>query len=509
MSTPAKDPNTQHGNCEACDNTDADINYVQCDACDSWWHFSCANVTDSVSDRAWICSKCMDETPPNAPAPRNTFSNSSRLQRDLALLKQRQELERQRMEHELQMKFLDEQLKLLDNHEDGRLVAGSANSNPEPELDAVGGQTDPPAAYHPVNSRNLEDTVRNLETLLERCQLQSGPTNQQMEQIKYQLQQCKSQLAWNPAGWNISPSVGQHRYDFPNPSGTAQETGNQPRNLGAYKKTYTSEVGGPGKSSCNESGLPNKMYGDNVPHKSTMIPPDTNRTDNSEQQNNCPDFGQLPFDRRQEQRIPFAHNQQQRVPFARSMDRNVQHSSWDEWYNRQQQQQQQRQEVDARQFGPSSQQLAARQSLARDLPQFSGDPSDWPIFISNYEYTTASCGYTDGENMLRLQRCLKGPALETVRSRLVLPAAVPQVIEALRMRYGRPELLINALLEKVRTIPAPKPDRLEGLIEYGMAVQALCDHIEAANEHAHLSNPMLLQELVGKLPADQKLMWAG
>ncbi|XP_062557575.1 uncharacterized protein LOC134222446 [Armigeres subalbatus] len=76
-------------------------------------------------------------------------------------------------------------------------------------------------------------------------------------------------------------------------------------------------------------------------------------------------------------------------------------------------------------------------------------------------------------------------------------------------RDGRPELLINALLEKVRRIPAPKPEKLEGLIEYGLAVQTLCDHIEAANEHAHLSNPMLLQELVSKLPSDQKLMWAG
>ncbi|XP_058827946.1 uncharacterized protein LOC131687873 [Topomyia yanbarensis] len=111
--------------------------------------------------------------------------------------------------------------------------------------------------------------------------------------------------------------------------------------------------------------------------------------------------------------------------------------------------------------------------------------------------------------MLRLQRCLSGPALETVRSRLVLPAAVPQVIETLRMRFGRPELLINALLRKVRDIPAPRSDRLEGLIDFGMAVQALCDHIEAANERAHLSNPSLLQELVAKLPADQRMMWAG
>ncbi|XP_058811098.1 uncharacterized protein LOC131675993 [Topomyia yanbarensis] len=159
--------------------------------------------------------------------------------------------------------------------------------------------------------------------------------------------------------------------------------------------------------------------------------------------------------------------------------------------------------------GPTQQQLSARQSLARDLPSFSGDPSEWPIFISNYNYTTEACGYTHGENLIRLQRCLKGHALDTVRSRLVLPGAVPHIIETLRMRFGRPEVLINSLLLKVRSFSAPRADRLESLIEYGMAIQALCDHIEAADEHAHLSNPMLLQELIGKLPADQKLMWAG
>ncbi|XP_062710698.1 uncharacterized protein LOC109430659 [Aedes albopictus] len=158
---------------------------------------------------------------------------------------------------------------------------------------------------------------------------------------------------------------------------------------------------------------------------------------------------------------------------------------------------------------PTQQQLTSRQSLARDLPTFSGDPAEWPIFISNFEYTTRTCGYTNGENMVRLQRCLRGRALESVRSRLVFPTAVPQVIETLRMRYGRPELLINVLLQKVKAMPSIRGDKLEALIEFGMAVQELCDHIEAADERAHLSNPTLLQELIGKLPADQKLMWAG
>ncbi|XP_053691455.1 mitogen-activated protein kinase 7-like [Sabethes cyaneus] len=38
-------------------------------------------------------------------------------------------------------------------------------------------------------------------------------------------------------------------------------------------------------------------------------------------------------------------------------------------------------------------QIAARQVLGKDLPVFSGSPEEWPIFISNFEQSTATCGY--------------------------------------------------------------------------------------------------------------------
>ncbi|XP_055633876.1 uncharacterized protein LOC129774196 [Toxorhynchites rutilus septentrionalis] len=158
---------------------------------------------------------------------------------------------------------------------------------------------------------------------------------------------------------------------------------------------------------------------------------------------------------------------------------------------------------------PTPQQLAARHVLPRELPTFSGNPADWPVFISNYKYTTEACGYSDGENMIRLQRCLKGAAWESVQSRLILPASIPQVIEALRMRYGRAELLIESLIDKTKSAPSPRSDRLETLIEFGMMVQALCDHIIAADLPEHLANPTLLKDLVTKLPADCKMQWAG
>lgn len=153
-------------------------------------------------------------------------------------------------------------------------------------------------------------------------------------------------------------------------------------------------------------------------------------------------------------------------------------------------------------------QIAARQVTGKDLPIFSGNPEDWPMFIRTYEETTKACGFSDVENLVRLQKCLRGIALETVRSRLMMPAGVSHVIKTLQMRFGRPELIIRSLLERIRRVSAPKPERLDTLIDFGLAVENLVVHLQAAKQENHLTNPVLLQELVMKLPAQLRLDWA-
>lgn len=80
----------------------------------------------------------------------------------------------------------------------------------------------------------------------------------------------------------------------------------------------------------------------------------------------------------------------------------------------------------------SSQQIAARQVVGKDLPTFNGNPTDWSMFITSFEQSTAACGFSNAENLVRLQRCLTGHAREAVRSRLLLPANVPHVVDTLR-----------------------------------------------------------------------------
>ena len=73
--------------------------------------------------------------------------------------------------------------------------------------------------------------------------------------------------------------------------------------------------------------------------------------------------------------------------------------------------------------------------------------------------------------------------------------------------YGRPALVVKELLNQARRTEAPKPEHLESLITYGMAVQQLCDQLVMAEQEDHLNNPMLLEELAEKLPASRRLEW--
>lgn len=153
-------------------------------------------------------------------------------------------------------------------------------------------------------------------------------------------------------------------------------------------------------------------------------------------------------------------------------------------------------------------QLAARHVVARDLPVFSGDPEEWPMFSSTYESTTRMCGYTDDENMIRLRNCLKGDAYATVRSFLLHPSTVHRAMDALKLRFGQPQFVIHSLRDKLLAMPPLKADSMNKMIDFALAVQNLEATIAACGRKEYTRDVSLLNELVGKLPASMKLEWA-
>ena len=163
--------------------------------------------------------------------------------------------------------------------------------------------------------------------------------------------------------------------------------------------------------------------------------------------------------------------------------------------------------AETRRRGLTEDQVVARQIYPKKLPTFRGSTKEWLVFISCYNDSTEACGFTDRENIIRLEECLQGSARDAVLSKLNTPKAAPLVIKTLERLYGRPALIVKELLNQARQTEAPKPEHLESLITYGMAVQQLCDQLVTADLEDHLNNPILLEELAEKLPATRRLEW--
>ncbi|XP_065180445.1 uncharacterized protein LOC135811008 [Sycon ciliatum] len=151
--------------------------------------------------------------------------------------------------------------------------------------------------------------------------------------------------------------------------------------------------------------------------------------------------------------------------------------------------------------------MMARQSATKDLPAFNGDPTAWPMFNRTFTASTAECGFSNQENMTRLQRALKGKALDSVKSMLVVPDNIDRVMHTLQMRFGQPDHVVQSMIAQVKTMPKLRDDDFEQLIDLANSVSNLVSTMELLKSTGHLANPQLRQEIVQKLPSSLTRQW--
>uniref|UniRef100_A0A182S0D3 Peptidase A2 domain-containing protein n=1 Tax=Anopheles funestus TaxID=62324 RepID=A0A182S0D3_ANOFN len=152
-------------------------------------------------------------------------------------------------------------------------------------------------------------------------------------------------------------------------------------------------------------------------------------------------------------------------------------------------------------------QFAARKVVNKKLPKYRGEPDRWPLFYSSYINSSKACGYSNIENLTRLIECLEGEAMEAVQGYLIRPESVPEAIEVLKELFGSPGKVLKSLLHQVRQLPAPTEKNLESFIKFSLKVKQLNEHITACELTEHADNPLLVEELVIKLPISDQREW--
>ncbi|KAG5866035.1 hypothetical protein JTB14_005248 [Gonioctena quinquepunctata] len=151
--------------------------------------------------------------------------------------------------------------------------------------------------------------------------------------------------------------------------------------------------------------------------------------------------------------------------------------------------------------------VSGRNQFDRDLSIFDGKPEDWPLFISQFHRKTRMYQYSEDEVMLKLQKCLKGEALEAVRSLLLHPKNISCVIDTLVMRFGRPEYIIASMISKTQNLQYLRDGDFNSFIKFSCHINNLVATLEQFEASNHLENPFLLEQLVSKIPNSMKLQW--
>ncbi|XP_036334843.1 uncharacterized protein LOC118745501 [Rhagoletis pomonella] len=153
--------------------------------------------------------------------------------------------------------------------------------------------------------------------------------------------------------------------------------------------------------------------------------------------------------------------------------------------------------------------LAASESVTKlyDLPIFSGNSDEWPLFLANFKDTTQAFRYSNRQNLMSLHKCLVGRAKETVASMLIFPEDVRNAIAELEFHFGRPDLLVRSQLNKIQQFPNIGENKAEQIISFSTKTRNIVAFLTSAKCEHHLANTTLLEQLVTKLPPSKQYEW--
>ncbi|KAG5886276.1 hypothetical protein JTB14_002770 [Gonioctena quinquepunctata] len=139
--------------------------------------------------------------------------------------------------------------------------------------------------------------------------------------------------------------------------------------------------------------------------------------------------------------------------------------------------------------------ITKTQIIDKDFPILCGNPEEWPLFYEQYERVCKMCSFSQEEIMIKLTKCLRGEAKSAVAGMLLASENVPMVKETLKMRFSRPDVIIEVLIAKINCIPYMKERSIEKLIKFSNGGKNLVETMKSLKSVGHMNNPQLLKDL--------------
>ena len=142
------------------------------------------------------------------------------------------------------------------------------------------------------------------------------------------------------------------------------------------------------------------------------------------------------------------------------------------------------------------------------LAQYSGDPLQWHEWFGQFKSAIDAAPLTDDVKLTYLKTLVTGKAKTAISEFAYCGAMYRDALKTLEQKFGQPQTVVTAYLDKLSNFPPVKMHNSESIISYSATICSLVGVFRSLNYLQDLSSASLLGQAVQKLPPNMKEAWS-
>ena len=141
------------------------------------------------------------------------------------------------------------------------------------------------------------------------------------------------------------------------------------------------------------------------------------------------------------------------------------------------------------------------------LAQYNGDPLLWHEWIGQFKIAIDSQNLSDAAKLTYLKTLLTGRAKKSIEQFAYSGALYNDAMKVLERKFGQPQAVVGAHLDKLNNYPPLKMHNSENVIAFASVISSLVGVFQSLSYDADLRSSSLLNQVVQKLPPNLKESW--
>ena len=142
------------------------------------------------------------------------------------------------------------------------------------------------------------------------------------------------------------------------------------------------------------------------------------------------------------------------------------------------------------------------------LSEYNGDPIHWHEWFGQFKSAMDSAQLSDDVKLTYLKTLVTGKAKVAIAEFAYCGAMYKDALKTLERKFGQPQAVVTAYVDKLANIPPVKMHNSESIISYSATVSSLVGVFRSLNYVQDLSSATLLGQAVQKLPPNMKEAWS-